>query len=264
MNNILSYKKSVALLLGLQLWSSTPIAAIYHLEDIDTSKYQIRYNNLPAVEDSDHQLSLRSAQFSKFLEDASEVVSRYEMEPYVGLRLIHRHFQVGKDQIMVEESQPFSGIPSLLTYAQDFEVAQYKGALPASWIVPSSQYESPYAFEASTDTAVRDGQRALEQSPEFIEEMAGLLRENQFADLLSIALLKRDSLPAKEGEMYLEINQEKPDLSVVQIWQQDQKPKATIRTSWSFKGPKQQGCLQVSGCLPIGDAHIYGTYHQHF
>jgi hypothetical protein len=74
----------------------------YEIDAIDTDVYSRHYNSLPSVEESDAALKL-SPQFSSFLQNAGEIVINHELEPYIGLRLIHRHFTTGLDEIMVEE-----------------------------------------------------------------------------------------------------------------------------------------------------------------
>jgi hypothetical protein len=199
----------------------------------------------------------------QFLVDAGQIVTKYEMEANVGLRLIHNHFPIEKGQIMVEELQSIKGIASLVTYAQEFEMAQSKKAIPASWIISEKPKEDPIVFEATTDPAVHAGIKLLQQKPEFMNEIGDLLRKNKFTSLLSVALLKKDSLVANDGEMYIEINEASPQKSVVQAWRADQKPTDAIRTSWSFNGPQDGHCLAIGYCQPLFSQHLHLTYHQH-
>lgn len=264
MKNTLRTNTCMIALFALQLWDSTPLSAVYTLDDIDSESYQTHYNELPTVEDSDHQLQQRSVQFSQLVVDAERIVTKYEMEGNVGLRLIHSHFPVENGQLMVEELQSIKGIPSLVTYAQDFETAKEKQAFPASWIFSENHEKSPIVFETTTDPAVQAGIKLLKEKPEFMDEMGNLLRNTRFSSLLSIALLRKESLVAHEGEMYLEINETNPQKSIVQIWKNDQKPRETIQTSWVFKGANQQsGCLQVGHCFVNDYIHIRTQWHQH-
>lgn len=263
MKKTLRINTSILALLTLQLCASTPSSAIYKLDDIDPERYQTNYNKLSTVENSDHQLQERSAQFSQLLEDAEKIVNKYEMEGHVGFRLIHNHFLVGKGQLMVEESQSIKETPSLVTSAQDFDAVKTKKAVPASWIVSENPEESPIAFEMTTDPAARAGRKLLKKNPEFMKEMSDLLKDTKFNSLLSVALLKKDSIVAAEDEMYMEISEANPQRSIVQILKADQITKPTIRTSWSFKGPKQQACDSYIHCYPDGYSHNPQRAHIH-
>ncbi|OJW52299.1 MAG: hypothetical protein BGO67_10635 [Alphaproteobacteria bacterium 41-28] len=244
----LSRKKHLAILFALQLWASTPLSAQYELDDIDQETYSKHYSTLPSPQENNEKLKTYS-QFKSFLEKAEEIVTRYELESYVGLRLLHQHFLAKRDQVIVEEYQVVEETPSLVTWAHSFEDAKSKSALPASWIFMDPE-KKPLMFEASTDPEVKIGSHMLQKNPKFMEEMSHLIYTHNLNNLLGVALLKRSSLVGGQDQMYVEHIGENGNISILQLGYEKDQPENIIQTSWSFKGPKQQGCLVISVCQP--------------
>lgn len=248
----------------LQVLVSASLFGYYTLDDFNGESYVTHYNNLPSVEENNTQLET-SPSFNAFLKEAGEVVSQYDLNQFVGVRLIHRHFTLGTSQVMSEEYKIVDGIPSLVTESQRLDEARDNGALPASWIL-SAHSSNPQMFEASNDSAVKAGSSELQKSPEFFEEMGSLLQRYSLNTLLSIALLKRDSLVLTEGQIYWELNDVKRKRSVVQAWKPNQDSVKSIRTSWTFNGPKDQWCPTSLECVYVPDeyggySHIYVERH---
>jgi len=262
MKNSRFIKYPVITFLALQLYSTMPLSANYSLDDIDSEQYQVHYNKLPSVENSDQLLKSRASQFSHVLQEAEKIVLKHEMEGYAGLRLIHSHFSVGKNQVMLEHPEKFEGVSSLITYAQDIDVAKEKKALPASWIFKGARPEERFVYETSTDPSVHAGVKLLQERPTFVEEIKDLLLATQFNSLLSLALLKRESLVAKEDDVFMELNSGELKKSIVQPWNVQTNPIDYFRTSWSFKGPKQQGCIKVSTCVKVLGKHAEIYIHK--
>ena len=59
----------------------------------------------------------------------------------------------------------------------------------------------------------------------------------------------------------MEVNSGHGHKSVVQLWNDTSDSPYTIRTSWSFKGPRQQKCWPIMKCVWVPDypegAHRY-------
>jgi hypothetical protein len=134
-----------------------------------------------------------------------------------------------------------------------------KEALPSSWIFSNDGIN---IFETSIDPAVKSGINLLRENPDFIKEMSSILKENNLNNLLSVAVLKRDSLQPKENDMYLEINSDFLNKSVVQVKNKDEIYLDTIRTTWSFGEPRQTGChtMWVCGYSPGGGHDRYPSH----
>jgi hypothetical protein len=89
----------------------------------------------------------------------------------------------------------------------------------------------------------------LEKSPEFFEEMGKVMEEYKLNHLFSLAVLKRDELVAQEHQNYVEINSLDLNKSIVQLWNTEDTLPNSIRTSWSFKGPKKLDCHGHKQCI---------------
>lgn len=253
--------KVVSLLaLSCLLLQSSTLYGHFDLDEIDVEKYSKCYNSLPEVEDN-HELLKKSPHFSSFLKEAEEVVIKHELEQYVGFRLIHKHFPVEKGQLMVEENLLVNSVPSLVTYAEDKNTVTLKKSLPSSWIFSGTESEELDVFETSTDSAVKQGVELLQQKKEFIQEIGSLVKKHEMNSLMSLALLRREKLFAKEDQIYVEISRSEEQKSIVQIFPSFEDKSDNIRTSWSFKGPKQQKCYGVVVCRPGNDGHKSTSVH---
>ncbi|MCE2716214.1 MAG: hypothetical protein ACK4V2_04250 [Pseudomonadota bacterium] len=215
--------------------SMIPCFAELTLDNLDISEHTSRYNSLLSVEDADDTLKRYSC-FPEFLAKAEEVVLSYGFEKHTGVRLMHRHFELPSDSVMVEEFQEVSGVSSLVTSTVPVTEARLKNAVPSGWVLNSS---SIGIFEFSTDEAVRQGFRDIQTTPEFLEQMEKTIKDYNLENLMSVSLLKKDSLFATEGQYYQE--RTFSDKSVVQILDGDWGE--STRTSWSFgKGPIMLRC----------------------
>lgn len=253
-------KKHFLHLLTLQLIFSDSLLSHYTLDDIDESSHVKHYNSLSSAEKSDELLG-QCGRFSHLLSDAGEIVTRFELNEFVGLRLIHRHFTVEAGQVMSEGYELVKNVPSLVTEAFSVDTARNNGAVPASWIM-SANPEVVQIFEASNDPAVKAGNAKLQRSPEFFDEMGSLLSLYGLNELLAIALLKRDSLVPSEGQIYREILNNEDCRSIVQVRNPSEDPVKAIRTSWSFEGPQESDCPYSWYCIWQPDK--WGHYTHEF
>lgn len=257
----ISRKFTLTVTCALQVLMTNSLTAYFELDDIDKEAYSRHYSKLPSPEENNAKLKA-SSQFKPFLERAEEIVVRYGLESHVGLRLIHQHFPAEVGQIVTEEFQMVEETPSLVTWSHSFEEAKEKEALPASWIFTSPP-KTPLMFEASTDPEVKLGSQMLQQNTEFMKEMSQRLYEYELNDLLAVSLLKRATLVGGEGQMYVERMNDNGKVSVLQLGYEKDQPENIIRTSWSFKGPKQHGCIMIQACQPLPwGGHLKVCFHQ--
>lgn len=231
------------------------------IDDIDTESYVHHYNRLLAVEEADDRLK-GSSEFEKYLRIAGEIIIRYGAQEYFGLRLMHRHFPLSPNHIMVEEFQLLSDVPSLVTSAHTFEDARTKGAIPSGWIFGSTLDEIN-VFETTTDPAVQKGSQFVQEHPEFFDEIGRSLRDSGLNNLVCLGILPRQSLTGNTPLVYLEQNYESTFQSVTQLGEVSDLGKS-IKTSWSFAGPIQHGCVPMYQCkYVIGQPHAHIPYHIH-
>jgi hypothetical protein len=213
------------------------------LEDLQTGTYAERYNQLPEVEVND-ETRRTNPHAELFIKDITEAIIKYDLQDYIGLRLIHKHFKIESNQIMVEGYEEIEGTPSFVTSAQNIKDAAAMKFIPASSIFTE---EGPVVFETSTDKEVYDGVALLLKHPEFIEEFKCLINSYKLNNIFALAVLKRKPLSQdmQSNDLYLEKNFNKPKgRSVVQLSQDENINKNSIKTSWQFRdGLKELRCL---------------------
>jgi hypothetical protein len=241
-------------------------ASFTDLEDLNIENHVKMYNQLPSVEYNDNIVTSHP-RVDSLLKDVEQVISQYAMQDYLGLRLIHSHFQLNNNQIMVEEFIKLDNVPSLVTSDHQFEEAKIKKARPASWIFSKELKENPLVFETSTDEAVTAGTIMLQKNLDFVEAIRKIVTEYEMNDIFSLAVLKRESLKPQSSsmeEVYVENNYKGlSNVSVVQLDTKDVlKSDMLIPTSWSFGGDnKKYACQATKYCRRSGDHHFQERDH---
>jgi hypothetical protein len=212
-----------------------------------TTNYSERYNKLPEVE-VNNEIKKNNPLAELFIKDTAEAITKYGLQNYIGLRLIHKHFKIEANQIMVEEYEEIEGIPSFVTSAKNLEDAIAINSIPASWIFTE---QGPIVFETSTDKEVPDGAALLLKNPEFIEEFKKLVTSYKLNDIFALAVLRRKPLShdMQSNQIYLENNFNKPkSMSVVQLGQKDSLNNTTIQANWRFREDlKELRCVHCIG-----------------
>jgi len=218
------------------LLQTTKGYSVFSLDEIDKSSYVQHYNKLPTAEVANNELET-SSNVKTLFEKANEIITHYELNSWVGLRLIHKHSPIQDNQIVVERFQNLAdGAPSLITSAQPWEEAIKHEALPFCWIYPDN--EDVQVFETSTDPAIKQGVELLKRNSEFLEELSWNLREYKLNDLLSISILPRKSLSSDQTQIYLEDNSF-DGRSIIKLWSKNSLPDNIINTLWSFPSEKE-------------------------
>ncbi len=254
-------KRFVLIGCSLHIMMSTTLYAQNDLDDLDVVQHVKHYNSLPSVEESTAKLQ-ESSQFAPFLKEAEEIVKRFQLDQFVGLRLIHRHYTLDQNQVMAEAYKDVNKVPSLVTSAYSLEDAREFNAAPASWIFGSDPQKEVLLFENSSDPAVKSALRSLSKSPEFFDEIGTSIRQHRLQSLLSVAILQRDLLPAKGNQTYLEVNNSLVNKSVVQICEDVSKEQSVIPTSWSFhEDIITHRCKGYSYCQVEYDGKHVRWYH---
>ncbi|MBX9786737.1 MAG: hypothetical protein K2Y08_05305 [Alphaproteobacteria bacterium] len=252
-NNIRFKGKIILATIFIQLQINNSSQAIFTLEDFDSVNHVRHYNSLPEVEDADANVR-QIPSVPLFLQRAESLVAQYKLEPYVGLRLIHKHFPLSDGQLMIEEYHVVDGIPSLVTSPHALEET-IMAAIPSSWIFSNNLKQDPYIFEASTDPAVKEAITKLKENPEFFDEMRKLLTEYELLSFFSVAILQRTSLIVHEGQSYLEESYTDPNESIIQVCDDSKISPNAITTTWSFKGPREMKCTPSAYCSPRMHGH---------
>lgn len=138
---------------------------IFSIKEEEIGGYVKHYNTLPHVGEADANLKSRT-QFSDFLDRAKDVIESYEFSAHTGLRLIHRHFDLDKENVIVQELNHYDGKPALIASSLSLDEALGKEAVPSGWIFGDSRH----IFEFSTDDAVKADLRQIQNTPEFLDK----------------------------------------------------------------------------------------------
>ena len=230
--------KKFLLFITMSIIYSLPCFGVLSIDDVDPISHVVRYNSLPSVEDADRELSSHSS-FQEVVSRARQIVCSSGLEDFVGFRLIHRHFRLDHEQVMVENFGLDDEIPSLITSALNISVAREKEVVPSGWIFSGSQVD---AFEFSTDPAVKSGATRIQENPHVFSALKDLIMEYKLETLLAVGIIKRDSLPRESGTSYIE--ESKSGMSVVQVRDARQTGEL-IRTVWTLVG---SGDVDRGGC----------------
>ena len=235
--------KKLLIFLTISIIYSLPCFGLWSIDDIDPISHVVRYNSLPSVENADRDLRSHSS-FQEVLSRAKQIVCSSGLEDFVGFRLIHRHFRLDREQVMVENFGFDDEIPSLITSALNISVAREKEAMPSGWIFSGSQVA---AFEFSTDPAVKSGATMLQKNPHVFSALKDLIVEYKLETLLAVGIIKRDSLLLNDETSYVE--ESKSGMSVVQA-RAEPPYNEIIQTSWAFADPKpMDGCIPYMKCV---------------
>jgi len=233
----------------------------FSIKDIDVEDYVKSYNGLCSVEKADSELKSNTL-FREFLTKAKDIIVKHDLQEYVGLRLIHRHFDVQPQQVMIENFELREGVPSLITSSQSISSAYEPGVFPASWILSEDGLS---IFEFSRDSAVFQGVNIMKDNELFIDEMRNLMIQNGVSNLLSISILKRNSIDLSlasldSGKIYVERNFGDLQKSIVQL---ENNVVGGIHTSWSFHNQEGMNCCcyPSSVCLDTPHGHVEDYAH---
>src|SRR5687768_14173137 len=72
------------------------------------------YNALPGIEQANHAIRVQRS-FEGLMGELGTVVLHHELEDTIGIRLLHRHNDIGADEIMAENIEPFDDTKALVT-----------------------------------------------------------------------------------------------------------------------------------------------------
>lgn len=202
------------------------------------------YNMLSTPEDAYEKVQ-KSNTFEQFLEEAKALAALYNIEEFMGIRLIHHHTVIKNNEIMVEGYEDFEGSRCLVTRPQ----MPTADATPASWIFDGNSY---MVFEYSYDSKVRQAFEIVKDLPNFFSEFALLLQKYNYQKLVAIAILDRECYRDYEGEYtFLETSYNQPTFaSIVKPYKaEDAQAIQGITTGWVLnEKPRTHSCVITIVC----------------
>lgn len=207
------------------------------------SQAQSRYTTLPEVELAYAELSTRYNQFTSFLNEFLSLVLDNSIQQWVGVFLLHRHFDFGFDELLIERPTILiSGTKALVTAPSKAKGVPFA---PTRWAVDSGQL---VPLEFSEDDEAITISRNLAGYTEFTSEFAALVSDHQFEQLIGLTITPRAFLPLQFSEQYVERTYvEGSALTVEPAGALD---KELIPTSWSAV-EERHGTAPRMGCMSL-------------
>lgn len=250
-------------MLGHFIFASCCMSMGISINDIDQEWYVKHYNNLQFVESATEKLGSIS-EFKDFLVNSKRIATDFELNDYLGFRLIHRHFHLNPGEVMVELFERYDDIDSLVTSAFSASVAMQKEAAPASWIFSGSEI---IPFEFSTDRAVKEGLTRIQENPEVFLQLKDLIIRNNLQELIALSIVKRANLACDVNESRLEksYGNEARDMgySVVQKTSKADISSLDYVTAWHLNFQNDDTCVPDGHCQNCRrqEDHCFYSYH---
>jgi len=234
------------------------MTAVVDQQSWSSSFSPLTYNRLPSVEKANEQLQLLP--LKSFLSVVKGLAEKYGVDDILGLRLIHKHFDIKDNLYMVEHSELWEGKQALVTRPTPLDEAIM---FPASWILnEQGEYE---AFEFSSDPVVTVHLVKLRSLPYLLEEYKQLAFSYGVSHLLAPSILRRtwekEFLSAGNTSANL-IEFTFNNASVVRNEKDIQsKEFSSVVTAWYLTQPHNVVCVMTRYCGDFGGRHNENSYY---
>jgi hypothetical protein len=207
------------------------------------------YNSLISVEEADEKAH-QSGVLSLFLEEATHIFHKHNMQNRFGVALLHKHYECGENQHMIQYEEIIKDESALVTRPVH-AAPQQEGAVPVIWSLIEGKY---HPLEYSTDSLACELYRSGDIPQAFLEEFSDLLRFSPIGCQIGLAVVNRklhENAPGAFGA--LEFSDLMDQSSVVLMRNRDEYRDRTIRTAWSFSFGGND-CVK-SGCFIDGSGY---------
>jgi hypothetical protein len=189
-----------------------------------------------------------------------DVICRHNLHQQVGISLLHKHFEMSHDEMLVER---FTGDRS---FAVPLKRNEGICAVPYMWkAVRHLESESwifyPLEFvECSDDESFK----TVTQNEAFFADIAGALSSLGVADVFGVSLLHREAIRLAEGDTILETsNGRERRLNFQGVSKEKLSTELDLtRTLWAFNSSDGYTCNRHDDCGRHGCAHCDHTVCQ--
>ncbi|KAH8904126.1 hypothetical protein BR93DRAFT_940266 [Coniochaeta sp. PMI_546] len=198
-----------------------------------TTSYQHEvFDSLPdvttaatTVRDEEGEQLIRSA--------VKDLLLKYSLNDKLGVALVHRHFDLKPDEVMVD----YHGVATPWNTALLDHYSGFGSVQPLSWVVVDGT-PRPYEFYYSTDTP-SDKMCTADLPEDFVTEYESLLTGGGLEGYLGIRALRGQPGNGIEGTM--EFTQRYATFTVPYNASSEYKPKGALyRTCWAFRNGKEE------------------------
>jgi hypothetical protein len=198
-----------------------------------------------------------------------DVICDYNLERHVGVNLLHKHFEISGDELVLRE---FIGN---VAYMKPAKVGECQDVIPYLWKLGTGRFGEGYyplefvQYASSNDRAFACAEvEKVSQSHEFLADMASKLKELGLQDLFGIASLhSRIAFLLKEDETLLETTDETNRvLTLEPATMLRVKALDTTKTLWFFNSRCKDDPLSLSigsNCVSHCISHCHGHYVLH-
>lgn len=180
------------------------------------------------------------------LSELGDVIRRHQLEKYVGMCLLHKHFHLATEERLVEE---FVGNNAYIKPTTD-----YTDALPYMWMVKPSETPGEWVWyplefvrnDGSISEAIAR-MEAVTGNQDFLNEIAAKLSELGLSNMFGISILHRDAIKIAEGEILVESTDDQQRvLTFASVPRPSVDPATLTQTLWKF--PAAGGVESLAEC----------------
>jgi hypothetical protein len=206
------------------------------------------YNSLISVEEADEKANENNV-LQVFLEEATHIFRKHSMQDRFGVALLHKHYECGDNQHMIQYEETINGENALVTRPVHAAPLQ-QGAVPVVWSLIDGKY---HPLEYSTDSLARELYGSGDIPQAFLEEFSDLLLLSPIGSQIGLAVVNRKLHETASELAALEFSDVADQSSVVFMKNRDEYRNRTIRTAWSFSFGGND-CVK-SGCFIDGSGN---------
>lgn len=215
--------------------------------------YSENYNALPDVIEADEELTKMGR--DTILDPLLQVIAKHDLEELVGLRLLHNHNQISKDEIMLEREEVNRDENCLTTKATRLSDVG-EGFYPNSWALT----DTLIPLEYSSDPSIKEDSHRILTNQSFIKDFKNEVNRLGVDHLLGLYVLQRQFF--EKGKPNLELNYELVETTdvdrraniITYKKSSEIEEGSLIDTVWAYQNNDiTMGCERVKvGCSQLG------------
>ena len=193
------------------------------------------YNSLPAVEASEEALNASNKK-KECIAKIEEYIHSNELEDIFGLWLVHSHFEIKADEIVVESSHLLKGEGmELVSESRKVSDVDMGSLAPHRFqvIEGSTELES---LEYTDDVLTQKTWDWVQENPEYLNAIAKIIEEARLTKVLGIALLgERCLMSIQSGTTVFQEQTEDDSKNISSLVERNGDTEKNIETTWAFK-----------------------------
>lgn len=206
----------------------------------------VAFNELPHF----NKAKTRVGDLAESINRLGAVIKKYNLQ-YAGVALLHKHFDITDEEILVEnETDTKSELSPTSTKMYE------EGTLNSyMWKVTGNGKFAPLEFTASRDEKIINRIDEIRKNSEFLQEFGSLVRELKMDNFLGLTVFHRDHVSAVDGstqELSDEVNRTLVVIPASEAAKtMTEEDHDTIQVVWKFCGQVDgvEGCTHCKHML---------------